>query len=68
MSKKRNPTAVYEALWQVLIKYPELRVGQAIVNALPARYNNDAYYIEDDELAACLQALADGQPSEDRLI
>lgn len=68
MNKKRNPTAVFQALGEVLLKYPELRVGQAIVNALPARYGNDAFYIEDDELAECLRALADGQPSEDRLI
>lgn len=60
MNKKRNPTAVFQALGQVLLKYPELRVGQAIVNALPARYGNDAFYIEDDELAECLRALADG--------
>lgn len=66
--KKRNPTTVFQALGQVLLKYPELRVGQAIVNALPERFKNDAYYIEDDELAECLQALADGQPSKDRLI
>lgn len=68
MNKKRNPTAVFQALGQVLLKYPEFRVGQAVMNALPARFNNDAFYIEDDELAECLRALADGQPSEDRLI
>lgn len=64
MNGKRNPTAVYEALGQVLLKHPELRVGQAIVNALPARYGNDAFYIEDDELAECLRALADGKARE----
>jgi hypothetical protein len=34
--------------------FPDLRIGQIIVNALPDRFGNDPYNITDEDLAAAL--------------
>jgi len=36
-------------------RHPELRIGQLIVNVLPANLNGDAFYIEDRRLATLLR-------------
>lgn len=52
---RRNPDRVLAALAEYLRLWPGQRVGQAIVNHLPARYRNDAFFIEDDDLAAAIE-------------
>lgn len=42
--------ALLHTLGEVWRKYPMLRLGQLIVNVLPPRFNNDAFYIPDDDL------------------
>jgi hypothetical protein len=55
---KRDPEAVIAALRAVLLRYPDYRVGQAIVNALDPRANSDAFYVEDEALAKGLRQIA----------
>jgi hypothetical protein len=61
MSEKRNnPERVLVALAAYLKAYPFMRAGQAISNALPARLLGDAFYVDDDTLAANLERAAKG--------
>lgn len=48
---------VLEALRIVLQKWPMLRLGQAVVDALPERFGNDPFHISDEELAERLHHL-----------
>ena len=56
MSRDRSweHARVIGVLTNALLKCPDLRVGQLIVNALPPEFANDAFYIEDDALADAL--------------
>lgn len=50
---------VIGVLQNALLKFPDMRVGQLIVNALPSGFSNDAYYIEDAALADALLRFAE---------
>ena len=52
---KRNAKRVLAALEAYLRANPESRVGQAVVNHLPVALGNDAFYVEDDDLATILE-------------
>lgn len=40
-----------EAIW---INYPDIRLGQLLVNLAPPRLNNDIFYWEDTDLEVAL--------------
>lgn len=40
-----------EAVW---VNYPDIRLGQLLVNLAPPRLNNDIFYWEDDDLEKSL--------------
>lgn len=46
------------AIYAIRERFPDLRIGQIIGNALPARFGNDCYNIENDELIECLWEFA----------
>jgi hypothetical protein len=47
-------TQALRTLSRLSDKYPALRIGQLIVNALPPNFANDPYYIEDSDLIRAL--------------
>lgn len=53
----RNPERIpdilekLEALW---INYPDMRLGQLLVNLAPPRLHNDIFYWEDEDLEKAL--------------
>lgn len=52
--------ALVERIWR---RYPDLRLGQIIVNALPDRFENDPFFIEDSDLEAALIARYEVNPA-----
>lgn len=40
-----------EILKRIKDRYPDLRIGQIIANALPSNFNSDPYHITDEALA-----------------
>ena len=43
---------ILDELKQIWKEYPDLRLGQLLLNAVPESY---LYYIEDDKLIECLK-------------
>lgn len=48
--KDRSIGEFIVALCEIHAAYPDLRVGQIIVNSLHAKWGNDPFYIENSEL------------------
>lgn len=55
----RNTFQTITRLCDLAAKYPDLRLCQIIGNAVPAevaqKYNNDFYYVEDEQLLQWLE-------------
>lgn len=51
----KDQERVFAALRSLLEKYPGLRVGQALTNTLPVRFEGDPFCVRDGELADCLE-------------
>lgn len=43
-----------KSMWE---KYPDMRLGQLILNSIPPSSKIDLYYLEDDALSKCLEIL-----------
>lgn len=39
----------------IMTRFPDMRIGQVVVNALPTRFNCDPFNCTDEELAEGLQ-------------
>ncbi len=52
-SQKRE---ILERLLTEWVKRPEERLGQLIVNALPARMSSDPFYVEDYDLIEMIES------------
>lgn len=52
MRDKRRINKALRTIKKIWKKYPDLRLGQLIVNAVPEIY---LYHIEDDVLIECIQ-------------
>lgn len=62
MKNEHEFEEVIEALKRVHNRFPQLRVGQMICNALPLELNNDPYYLSDSALAKNLNGfVGDGK-------
>lgn len=59
MEPVREPALVLAAIRDVMSTFPDMRVGQAIVNAV---HNADLFYMEDRVLADALAAY-NGEPA-----
>ena len=51
------------ALTRALERYPHLRVGQLIANAVPV--GRDLFYVEDEDLMTYIEAFSLGGQGED---
>lgn len=40
---------------RIWTEHPEFRLSQIIGNVLPSKFQNDSYYLEDDELLQLLK-------------
>jgi hypothetical protein len=59
----RNRLRALNALDRCARKYPHLRIGQIIVNALPDNFH-DPYYAEDGMLASALESYLHQEATE----
>lgn len=48
--RSRDIDAFLRELRRVHREYPDLRIGQIVVNSLHASCGNDAFYVENEEL------------------
>jgi len=58
---KRDPARhqrVLDLLCQVWLKYPQLRLGQLLVN-IDARFERNPFFVEDDEVEASIRKVLD---------
>jgi len=57
---------ILELVRELWIAYPDLRLGQLILNAavISGWKTNDVFYIEDDQLAHGIKALKEGAHNE----
>lgn len=52
----RDPERLIAAIREMHRRYPDLRVGQIIANAMiVGGWQNDPFYIENDELASLIE-------------
>lgn len=54
-ARAQEITRTLDGLAEMWRAVPELRLGQLIVNALPARYGNDPFFISDSALIAAIE-------------
>ena len=55
----RDPKRIEEVLnvlRNVWYEFPDLRLGQLLINTTPPKYEQEIYYIEDDEMIKNLKA------------